>query len=201
METTGHEVAKKGVREKSWAKKGGWRRRRVGAARQKIKKGGKSKRRLTFAVALIGDGNGATCAAGGESQVAGTLVGVSVGPADGAHGGSLLRRRLGAPAGAPHAVRAQVLVQKATPALAATDPCARTCSTLYTLLRTVINRPREIDASPSLYVRMYVARIRPGCGFPNGSVVRFSSRGCSEGGWGSGGLKLDVARRGPLMDR
>ena len=110
----------------------------------KIKKGGeRSKRRLTFAVALIGDGNGATCAAGGKSQVAGTLVGVSVGPANGACGGSLLRGRLGAPAGAPHAVRAQVLVQHAAPALAAPDSCARTCSTLYTLLRTVVNRPRD----------------------------------------------------------
>lgn len=60
---------------------------------------------------LIGDGNGAASAAGGESQVAGTLVGVSVGPADGARAGDLVRGRLGAPAGAPHAVRAQVLVQ------------------------------------------------------------------------------------------
>lgn len=94
-------------------------------------------------MALIGDGNGATCAAGGKSQVAGTLVGVSVGPANGACGGSLLRGRLGAPAGAPHAVRAQILVQQAAPALAASDPCARTCSTLYTLLRTVLNRPRD----------------------------------------------------------
>lgn len=81
---------------------------------------------VLFAVALIGDGNGATCAAGGKSQVAGTLVCVSVGPANGACGGSLLRGRLGAPAGAPHAVRAQVLVQQAAPALAAPDPCART---------------------------------------------------------------------------
>ena len=109
------------------------------------------KRRLTFAVALIGDGNGATCAAGGKSQVAGTLVGVSVGPANGACGGSLLRGRLGAPASAPHAVRAQILVQQAAPALAAPDPCARTCSTLYTLLRTVLNRPRDrCVAFPSL---------------------------------------------------
>lgn len=107
-------------------------------------------------MALIGDGNGATCAAGGESQVAGTLVGVSVGPANGACGGSLLRGRLRAPAGAPHAVRAQVLVQQAAPALAAPDPCARTCLTLYTLLRTVVNRPCDrcnpppSQTSPSL---------------------------------------------------
>lgn len=116
-----------------------------------IKEKKKINKRLTFAVALIGDGNGATCAAGGESQVAGTLVGVSVGPANGACDGSLLRGRLGAPAGAPHAVRAQVLVQHAAPTLAATDPYARTCSTLYTLLRTVVNRPcdRRLDDYPS----------------------------------------------------
>lgn len=118
-----------------------------------------SRRRLTFAVALIGDGNGATCAAGGESQVAGTLVGVSVGPANGACGGSLLRGRLWAPAGAPHAVRAQVLVQQAAPALAATDSCARTCSTLYTLLRTVVNRPRDnvcpTPPSPTSFAFVY----------------------------------------------
>lgn len=79
-----------------------------------------------FAMAFICDGNGATCAAGGESQVAGTLVGVSVGPADGARAGDLVRGRLGAPAGAPHTVRAQVLVQQTAPTLAAPDPCART---------------------------------------------------------------------------
>lgn len=115
-------------------------------------------------MALIGDGNGATCAAGGESQVAGTLVGVSVGPANGACSGSLLRGRLWAPAGAPHAVRAQVLVQQAAPALAAPDPCARTCSTLYTLLRTVINRPCDKCVAcyfPPLTVRIdYFSRYR-----------------------------------------
>lgn len=61
--------------------------------------------RVLFAVALIGDRNGATRAAGGESQVAGTLVGVSVGPANGPSGCVLVRGRLRAPAGAPHAVR------------------------------------------------------------------------------------------------
>lgn len=99
-------------------------------------------------MALISDRNGATCAAGGESQVAGTLVGVSVGPADGARAGDLVRGRLGAPAGAPHTVRAQVLVQQTAPTLATSDPCARTCSTLCTLLRTVVNRPRNRRALP-----------------------------------------------------
>lgn len=112
-------------------------------------------------MALIGDGNGATCAAGGKSQVAGTLVCVSVGPANGACGGSLLRGRLGAPAGAPHAVRAQVLVQQAAPALAAPDPCARTCSTLYTLLRTVVNCPRDrCVAFPCLFFARQTAHAR-----------------------------------------
>lgn len=112
-------------------------------------------------MALIGDGNGATCAAGGKSQVAGTLVCVSVGPANGACGGSLLRGRLGAPAGAPHAVRAQVLVQQAAPALAAPDPCARTCSTLYTLLRTVVNCPRDrCVAFPCLFFARRTAHAR-----------------------------------------
>lgn len=112
-------------------------------------------------MALIGDGNGATCAAGGKSQVAGTLVCVSVGPANGACGGSLLRGRLGAPAGAPHAVRAQVLVQQAAPALAAPDPCARTCSTLYTLLRTVVNCPRDrCVAFPCLFSARPAAHAR-----------------------------------------
>lgn len=109
----------------------------------KKKKKKRKAERLTFAMALICDGNGATCAAGGESQVAGTLVGVSVGPADGARAGDLVRGRLRAPAGAPHTVRAQVLVQQTAPTLAAPDPCARTCSTLYTLLRTVVNCPRD----------------------------------------------------------
>lgn len=61
---------------------------------------------LTFTVTLISDGNGATRAAGGESQVAGTLVGVSVGSADGTCAGDLVRECLGAPAGAPHTMRA-----------------------------------------------------------------------------------------------
>jgi len=96
-------------------------------------------------MALISDGNGATCATGGESQVAGTLVGVSVRSANGARAGDLVRGRLRAPAGAPHTVRTQVLVQQTAPTLAAPDPCARTCSTLCTLLRTVVNRPRIIE--------------------------------------------------------
>lgn len=101
----------------------------------------RNEERLTFAMALIGDGNGAARAAGSKSQVAGTLVGVSVGPADGARAGDLVRGRLRAPAGAPHAVRAQVLVQQTAPTLAALDPRARTCSTLCTLLRTVVKPP------------------------------------------------------------
>lgn len=79
-----------------------------------------------LAMALISDGNGATRAAGGESQVAGTLVGVSVGSANGPRAGDLVRGHLRAPAGAPHTVRTQVLVQQTTPTLAAPDPCART---------------------------------------------------------------------------
>lgn len=109
-------------------------------------------------MALISDGNGSTCAAGGESQVAGTLVGVSVGPADGARAGDLVRGRLGAPAGAPHTVRAQVLVQQTAPTLAAPDPCARTCSTLCTLLRTVVNHPRDrrfLYFFPFIYIYIY----------------------------------------------
>jgi len=54
---------------------------------------------------FISDRNGATRAAGGESQVTGTLVGVSVGSADGACAGDLMRECLGASAGAPHTVR------------------------------------------------------------------------------------------------
>lgn len=111
-------------------------------------------------MALIGDGNGATRAAGGESQVAGTLVGVSVGSADGARAGDLVRGRLGAPAGAPHTVRAQVLVQQTAPTLAAPDPCARTCSTLCTLLRTVVNRPRDRRIA-SLFIFILSRRSAP----------------------------------------
>lgn len=67
-------------------------------------------KRLTFAMTLIGNGNGATRATSGKSQVAGTLVGVSVGSAYGACANDLVRGRLGTPASASDAVRTQVLV-------------------------------------------------------------------------------------------
>lgn len=70
------------------------------------REGGEAQReKLTFAMTFISDGNGATRAAGGKSQVAGTLVGVSVGSADGAYADDLVRECLRAPAGAPHTMR------------------------------------------------------------------------------------------------
>lgn len=69
--------------------------------------------------------------------MAGALVCVCVGSADGSGTGDLMRR-LRAPPRALDAVRAQILVQQAASPLAAADPSARTCSTLYTLLLAVI---------------------------------------------------------------
>lgn len=72
---------------------------------------------------FISDRNGTTSAAGGESQVASALVGISVGSADGTHARALMGCAR-APAGALDAMRAQVLVQQAASPLTTPYPSA-----------------------------------------------------------------------------